>query len=154
MYRTARAQKNGFESAILACKQYYAENNKYPTETKHLISWCKWSKIEGVQHRFANIIIPILRYREYKFIDYTRDQLSQFIYDYVEEQLQKEEEKEINMNHDLLKIQKCIMDFKIDGKTFVKMNEKEWIQRLNDYGIQKEIAQKYYKIIVKIQSLS
>ena len=40
------------------------------------------------------------------------------------------------------------MDFKIDGKTFTKMNENQWIQRLNDYGIQEDIAQKYYKIIV------
>ena len=63
MYRTARA-------AIFACKQYAATNvNKYPI-VSHLIAWCNYQipKIEGVQHRSANIIIPILRYRKYKLI--------------------------------------------------------------------------------------
>eukprot|EP01084_Bolivina_argentea_P155152 270401_1 len=147
MYRNAKAQKNGFEAAIMAVNKYMETNNKYPT-AEQLIKWCAYQnpKIKGVQHRFASIIIPILKYREYKFCDYTRDHLCQFIYDYTQSQ-----SGNINtdINKDVLKIQKCIMDYKIDGKTFNKMKKTEWIQKLNDYFISKDVAKTYYNIIKK-----
>ena len=150
MYRTARAQKNGFEAAILACREYVRVNNKYPTPAQ-LIKWCRYQtpKIEGVQHRFANIIIPILKYPQYEFIEYTRDHLCQFIYDYVEKE-SIDNNNTLQTNHDVLKIQKCIMDFKIDGKTFINMDQNQWIQRLDDYFVSKQSAKKYYQIIVEL----
>ena len=145
MYRTAKAQKNGFEAAIFACNKYMEENQTYPN-AKQLVKWCEYQKpkIEGVQHRFAKIIIPILKYKENQFIDYTRDHLCQFLYDYIQN-----ESGDIGKNHDVLKIQKYIMDSKINGKIFNEMDETKWIQKLNEYYVSKDIAHTYYDIIVE-----